>query len=261
VHLSAAKANGTGTATLSLYIDDNTPGLALYRINCGGGAIAPFTADDGNSYYLSGGATYSTTATIDTSYATNAAPSAVYQSMRYTDNLGYVFSGLTPGKSYLVRLHFAEISYTSAGSRLFNILVRNVQVATNFDIVVLAGGANRAVTRTYTTAADSSGNLDIWLHASSPYTCSISGLEILNTGGSVQPQRPNISGMSRSAGNKPRVSWTTDSGVTYAVYKSTNLLTGWIANPLTNIVGDGTAKAFVDATATQRTAYYRITAR
>jgi hypothetical protein len=45
------------------------------------------------------------------------------------------------------------------------------------------------------------------------------------------------------------------------VYKSTNLLAAWIAQPLTNIVGDGSAKVFADPSPTQRAAFYRMTAR
>jgi hypothetical protein len=81
---------------------------------------------------------------------------------------------------------------------------------------------------------------------------------VMSGGGGIQP--PTISGTTRT-GNSPGLFWSTDSGVTYAVYKSTNLLTGWIAQPLTNIVGDGNAKSFVDAAPLQRAAYYRITAR
>jgi hypothetical protein len=78
-------------------------------------------------------------------------------------------------------------------------------------------------------------------------------------GGGVQA--PRISSCVRSSGNCPGLSWTSDSGVTYAVYKSTNLLAGWIAQPLTNIVGDGNTKMFTDPAPLQRDAFYRITAR
>jgi hypothetical protein len=79
----------------------------------------------------------------------------------------------------------------------------------------------------------------------------------LQTGG---VEAPRISSVYR-AGSKPGLSWTSDLGTTYVVYKSTNLLTGWIAQPLTNIVGDGTAKTFIDAAAVERSACYRLAAR
>ena len=80
------------------------------------------------------------------------------------------------------------------------------------------------------------------------------------SGGGSTVQAPTISSM-HPTGNKPELGWTSASGVTYAVYKSTNLLAGWMVTPLTNIAGDGNAKIFADPSPTQPAAFYRITAR
>jgi len=51
----------------------------VLQINAGGGAVSPFVADE----YFSAGNEFSSTATINTSGQTNAAPAAVYQTVRW----------------------------------------------------------------------------------------------------------------------------------------------------------------------------------
>jgi hypothetical protein len=82
---------------------------------------------------------------------------------------------------------------------------------------------------------------------------------VMNGGGS-SVQAPIISSI-HSVGNSPQLSWSSAVGTTYAVYKSTNLLAGWIAQALTNIPGDGSAKIFTDPSPVQPAAFYRVTAR
>ena len=78
-----------------------TPVLAdSYAVNAGGPAAGNFAADA----YYSGGNTYSTTASIDTSAVSNPAPQAVYQTERF-GNFTYTFPNLMPGAQYTVRLH------------------------------------------------------------------------------------------------------------------------------------------------------------
>src|SRR4051794_40317063 len=83
----------------------------VYQINCGGGALSPFTADQ----FASGGSTWTANVTVSTSGVANAAPAGVYQSERY-GNHSYTFASLTPGASYTARLHFAETKFTAAGA-------------------------------------------------------------------------------------------------------------------------------------------------
>ena len=61
---------------------------------------------------------------------------------------------LTAGKSYPVRLHFAETYGSGAGQRSFNITINGRRVLTRFDIVVAAGAVDKAVVEQFTVAAD-----------------------------------------------------------------------------------------------------------
>jgi hypothetical protein len=253
VTISAINSAGTGSASLTITVGPAQTGQFVYQINCGGGAVSPFAADSA----YSGGGTYTTTATIDMSGVANPAPMGVYQSERYTTDLGYVLGGMTAGTAYKVRLHFAELYYTAVGQRRFSINVNGTDLRTSFDIIGEAGTSNKAIVLECTVNADASGQIAIWMHTIVA-DAKIDGIEILTIGGGITP--PRISSVN-PAGNAPGLSWSSDSGVTYAVYKSTNLLAGWPAQPMTNIAGDGTAKSFVDSTPGQRGAYYRITAR
>ena len=75
----------------------------------------------------------------------------------------YTISGLTPGANYLVRLHFCETYFTTAGSRVFNVSINGTQVLTNFDIVKASGGENIANIQQFTEAANASGQIVITL--------------------------------------------------------------------------------------------------
>jgi Malectin domain len=132
------------------------PPPATVQISCGGPAAAPFVADE----LFSGGTAVSTTKTVDVTGVTNPAPESVYQHNRF-GTFGYAIPGLTAGKSYTVRLHFAETFWTTKGSRIFNVVIDGQQVLTNFDIIGAAGAAQKAVVEQFTAAADSSGKITI----------------------------------------------------------------------------------------------------
>jgi Malectin domain len=144
-----------------------------YQVNSGGPAVAPFAADEN----FTGGSTSSSTHAIDTSAVANPAPQAVYQSNRF-GNFTYVFPGLTAGASYTVRLHFAEEYWTTAGSRVFNVLINGKQVLTNFDILATARAEYKAVVEQFTAAADSSGKITIQF-VTVKDNAQVNGIEIL----------------------------------------------------------------------------------
>ena len=131
--VTATSGGAAGNAQVSV-----TSLTALLQINAGGGAVAPFTPDKD----YAGGTAYSTAAPVTTTGVANAAPAAAYQTERY-GNFTYTLAGLTPGAAYTLRLHFAEIYWTAAGQRLFNVKVNGAQVLTNFDVFAAAGGKNR----------------------------------------------------------------------------------------------------------------------
>jgi hypothetical protein len=147
---------------------------AVYQVNSGGSAAAPYAADG----YVTGGTAKSvTTAAIDTSQVTNPAPQAVYQTERY-GNFSYAFPGLTAGANYTVRLHFAEVYFSAAGSRKFNVSLNGTQVLSSFDIYAAAGAKNKAIVREFTVAADSAGKITA-AFANVVNNAKSSGIEVL----------------------------------------------------------------------------------
>src|SRR5262249_53022735 len=136
---TSGAAGGTAGGTVS------STAAPVDRVDSGGGPAGTCSSDR----FFSGGNTFTTTTAVDTSGATNPAPAAVYQSER-VGNFTYTLPGLTAGVSYTVRLHFAEIWWSSAGARLFNVSINGAQVLTNFDIYAAAGGAFKAITRDFT---------------------------------------------------------------------------------------------------------------
>ncbi len=150
-----------------------TPNSTGYAINAGGTAAGSFLADA----YYSGGSTYSTTTSIDSSGVSNPAPQAVYQAERY-GNFTYTLPGFKPGASYTVRLHEDEIYWTSSGQRLFNVSINGQQVLTNFDIYATAGAANKAVVEAFTTTADANGQITIQF-TSVKDNAKVNGIEVL----------------------------------------------------------------------------------
>ena len=148
------------------------------RVLCGGDEPAGDFAPDPN---LVASGTGHADATIDTS-ATNSAPAAIYQNESYGKDITSTFP-VPAGETYLVRLHFAEIFDSNAGYRRENIAINGQPVLTNFDILVAAGGMNKAVVREFPDIKpDTQGNIVIHI-ASTPDSpdknAKISGIEIL----------------------------------------------------------------------------------
>ncbi len=150
--------------------------VQIYGVNSGGSAASPFVADA----YYSGGSASSTGATIDTSGVTSPAPQAVYQTERY-GNSTYTLPSLTPARSYVVRLHFAEIYWSQAGKRIFNVSINGTQVLTNFDIYADAGASNKATIKEFTAAANGSGQIVVGFVGVTD-SAKVSGIEILDAG-------------------------------------------------------------------------------
>ena len=73
---------------------------------------------------------------------------AVYQSAREGASLTR-FRVSPLGASYTVRLHFAELYFSAAGNREFNVAINGTTVLTNFDIFATAGAKYTAVVETF----------------------------------------------------------------------------------------------------------------
>lgn len=137
-----------GSVSSSVNVNITAGAATSVAINSGGTAVGNFSADA----FVSGGATYTTSTTVNLNGVANPAPQSVYQSERY-GNFTYSFMGLTAGASYTVRLHFAEIWWSGAGQRVFNVAVNGQQVLANFDIFAAAGGNYKAIVREFTAVA------------------------------------------------------------------------------------------------------------
>ncbi|MCL6592007.1 MAG: polysaccharide deacetylase family protein, partial [Firmicutes bacterium] len=90
----------------------------------------------------------------------NPPPAALFNNERY-GAMSYTIPGFNPGSSYAVTLYFAETYLSSSGSRRFNVSINGATVLSNFDIYASAGGQNKAIARSFTTTANSNGQIVI----------------------------------------------------------------------------------------------------
>jgi beta-glucanase (GH16 family) len=138
--------NALGEGTNSNEAAATVVGSGYLAVNSGGSAVGQFFGD---TDFNGGTIATASSSPIATAGVTNPAPQAVYQTERYGP-MTYTFGGLTTGASYKVRLHWAEIYFTAANSRKFNVSINGTQVLTNFDIFAASGGMNMATIREYT---------------------------------------------------------------------------------------------------------------
>jgi hypothetical protein len=151
--------------------------LGVLSIDTGGAASGNFVADTD----YSGGTASSTTAAINTTQLTGSVPpQAVLQTERWGASTYTIrgYSGYAPGSTHTVTLYFAEIYWTAAGQRQFNVSINGTQVLTNFDIVATAGGENIAVQKTFTTTANSNGEIVINFTVGAADQPKVSGIAI-----------------------------------------------------------------------------------
>ena len=249
-YYKVAATNSAATSAQSSEASATTL-TAVLQINAGGGAVAPFIADSG----FSGGNEFSSSATIDTSGVASPAPQAVYQDVRWAPSFTYTIAGLTPGASYLVRLHFCELSFTAAGQRVFNVAVNGTSVLSNFDIIATAGAQNKAAIKQVMSAADSSGRITISFSQGSADNPEIAALEIYGTGSNGPPAiPPTPTGLAATAGSaQVLLSWNASAGATsYSVYRGTTS-NGEGANALASGI---TATSFTDTGLANGTPYF-----
>jgi outer membrane protein assembly factor BamB len=188
---TSSPSNQASATTLAC-ATDCVPSVSI-AINAGGPAEGSFVADED----FTGGSTIDHANAINTSNVTDPAPAAVYQTARdaatTASGVGATFSytipGLTAGASYLVRLHFAETFFTTAGSRVFNVGINGTQVLTDFDIIKAAGGENIANIQQFTTTANTNGQIAI-MFTSVTNNALISGIEIDSTTSTPPPPPP-----------------------------------------------------------------------
>jgi fibronectin type 3 domain-containing protein len=227
------------------------PPVRVLAIDAGGGAVGPFVSD---TDFVGSTLTYATSSPIDTSGVFQPPPQSVYQTMRYSapPGFGYNLTGLTPGGTYTVRLHFVEPTLFGVGQRVFNVTLNGAAFLTNFDIYAAAGNVgNRAVAETGTATADANGVISVGFTSvvQDPLVCAI---EVFSTTPVVAPPAPTNLTATVNVG-QVGLSWTAVAGAsTYNVYRGTSP-GGEGATALATGV---TTPSFLDLGATPGTTYY-----
>jgi hypothetical protein len=205
------------TATFS-----SVPVTGPVSINAGGAATGTWSADAS----FTGGSTYSVTTAIDTSLLSGTLPpQAVLQSERYGE-FTYTLGGLTPGNAHAVTLYFAEVYWTAAGQRTFNVAVNGSTVLTAFDIFAAAGGAAKAISRTFNTTASASGQVVVqFTRGGGPDNPKVSGLTVVPAAVTQTPVSVNVGGT--AAGSFVADAWFSG-GSTYSTTNAidTSQITG-----------------------------------
>jgi endoglucanase Acf2 len=175
--VTAANANGeSGASNQASATTQAGGGVATgpISINSGGGASGNFVADTG----FSGGSTVSTVAAINVGLIPAPVPAqAVYQTGRSGVST-YTVGGFAAGSSHQVQLHFAEIVFTAARQRAFNIVINGATVLTNFDIIANAGAANKAIEENFAATANGSGQIVIQFTAGSASVPLVNGVVV-----------------------------------------------------------------------------------
>ncbi|WP_240047239.1 malectin domain-containing carbohydrate-binding protein [Hymenobacter nivis] len=127
------------------------------RLNAGGPALTTsrdaFAADQ---YFAAASATATTAAAI-----AGTDDDALYQSERYSTNGQLSYAVPVANGAYRVVLHFAETYWTQAGQRVFNIVLENTTVRTNFDIVAKVGPLTATTETFVVNVTDGLLNLDL----------------------------------------------------------------------------------------------------
>ena len=255
---SAASAQASATTQAA---DGNT---GYISINAGGPAVSNSGGGDNSfvadGYFSAGGTTYSVTntITIPASLAATAAPTAVYQSARQ-GVVTYTIPGLTAGTSYIVRLHFAELYFSAAGDREFNVAINSTAVLTNFDIYATAGANFTAVVEQYIATANSSGDIVIAFTDGAANQPMFNGIEILDaTPCTTIPSAPTGLTASSSYPSVIGLSWTAVTPPANCSISSYSVYGGTTANPTTLIASGLTGTTYSNAGLTASTTYYYV---
>jgi hypothetical protein len=153
-------------------------------INAGGAAAAPFVAD---TDFNQGNQFSDTSTSINTGRVAESIPQSVWQTCRWNSSFTYTIPNLTAGTTYTVALDWAELTWTAAGQRKFNVAINGTPVLTSFDVYATAG-YKAALQKQFSAVANSSGQIVIAFTQGGADNPFISGIEIWNpNGGSGTP--------------------------------------------------------------------------
>ncbi len=144
-----------GSTSTSLSGAVNTP---VYLINAGGGQVNTLIGMFAPDAYYSPvpGNTGSVTSPI-----AGTTDDAIYQTERFNSNGAFSYAFPVSNGQYVVILHFAEIFFTTPGSRIFDVTLEGAKVLDNFDIVKKAGAFSATTENFLVTVSDGTLNLSL----------------------------------------------------------------------------------------------------
>jgi beta-galactosidase len=246
----AATSMSSNMATATTFDVDCVSGCGsdTLAISAGGPAASNYVADED----FTGGASSDTGATINISGVTNAAPQSVYQHQRVGNSFTYTLTGLNPGVSYTVRLHFDEFYWTTAGQRVFDVAINGTQVLANFDVLATAGGQNIAIVEPFTASANAQGQI-VLQFSTIKDNAVVNGIEVI----APPPSAPGALTATLASTSQATVSWAPSStaGVVYDVFRST---TSGFTPSSANQIATASGTSYSDTGLAQNTTYYYL---
>jgi Malectin domain/Secretion system C-terminal sorting domain/Divergent InlB B-repeat domain len=198
-----------------------------FAINCGGNQ---YIAADGTLYAETPSGFTQSVAIFGTS------DPFLYQSERSAQNFGYDLP--VENGDYTITLKFAEIFFSAAGKRIFNVNIEGVQVLSNFDIYVEAGGNHKAIDKTFNiTITD--GVLNI-AFARITNNAKVSAIKIINNRSlPVELTQFNVQKTAKTA----LLTWTTASEKDNAYFDIEQSINGKLFQSIGRVKGHGTSQA------------------
>ncbi len=162
------------TASFTLAVSTAAAGPTI-RVRAG--TSTRYTDASGNVWaadkYFSGGTTFSSTHSIS-----NTTTQPIYQTERY-NGVTYTFTGLPAGAQYSVTLKFAELYWTAAGKRVFNVILNGTTVLSAFDIFKDAGGQYIPDDKAFTTTVTKSGQIVIQFQNGSADNAKVDAIQLV----------------------------------------------------------------------------------
>jgi len=175
---------GSATSNAATLTVTSSSGDTVHRINGGGPAVTSSgVAWSGDLYYTGSTSTYRAAKAI-----AGTVDDVLYQTERYGRTMGYSLP-VAPG-TYAVDLHFAEIYFTTSGSRVFDVDVENGQGGLNDIDIVAEAGSNTALVKRFNEILVTDGYLNIQFSASVD-NAKISAIEVRAVSGGT-PAAPAI---------------------------------------------------------------------
>ena len=146
------------------------------RINAGDSG---FVASDGKVWVSDEGFYNTGNVELALRAVANTDDDTLYQSRRsdYADTVDMSYRAKVPNGSYTVKLHFAEMLFSAAGKRIFNVAIEGASVLQNFDIMAEVA-RDTAVAKSFTINV-SDGVVDINFTRGSADVPMVSGIEIV----------------------------------------------------------------------------------